>query len=845
VVSSEVVGAPSRSPGLAGPLVRAAGWFIPPAVVARGRAAQIQAQAILAVVVAGALVGSLFAALDLRFGAPPIGLATLAWVVVGCAVPFVLRRSGSLELAGNLLVGTAFLLILTPGLLTLGRGPGVVFLFLVPVVAVLFCSRRAALCWTLLAIAATVGLDALAQSSLAAPVALPPGAPAARLHRVGLAAILVSGACILTYDAMKATALREAERANAALRESREQYRDLVETSPDAVLVTRGGRVVYANPRAVAMLGASSRADLIGVPSERVTRGPPDRITELRDAIAAGTPVTNLRTHLQTLAGEPFPVEISASTIRYEGQPAILSVIRDRREEERTLERLRLLGAVVEQADEGVLVVDARGVVQFANEAYARVRGLPVAEIVGRRVHELPRDPAGREFLRKLRGRLGHGSFGRRFAFDTPSGRTSWDIRVFPIDTGDGRGPSALTLLRDVTHEVELEERARQSQKMEAVGQLAGGIAHDFNNLLTVILGHAEELRAALPAGAAVLDEVGAILDAAERSATLTQQLLAFARRQALDVGVLEPNRVVRGMRDMLRRLLPECIDLEVELAPDTPPILADRGQLEQVILNLALNARDAIEGAGRIRVTTSAGPLAEGLRGPGAADRRHAILRVDDDGGGMDEAVQGRIFEPFFTTKPLGRGTGLGLSTVHGIVYQSGGAIDVESKPGQGTVVSVYLPAVEGAEAAAEAAREPARVAEPVYGSVLLVEDEESVRRLGRRALEAAGFRVHEADGGEEALRLVRREPIDLVISDIVMPGMSGLELAEHIARLRPGVPVLFVSGYAEEHPESPRAPAGVRELLGKPFRPQQLVERVRQLLDARRPDRPPLAGA
>jgi len=459
--------------------------------------------------------------------------------------------------------------------------------------------------------------------------------------------------------------------------------------------------------------------------------------------------------------------------------------------------------------------------------------------MIGRPVTELPRDDAGRSFVRGLRSTLSDsgGQLGGRFSFDGLAGRRSWDIRIFPVDIGDPSGPMSVTLLREVSREVDLEEAARQSQKMEAVGQLAGGIAHDFNNHLTVILGHAEELRESLPPGSTQSAELEAIVAAVERSAALTQQLLAFARRQAIDVQLLDLGDVVRGMQDMLRRLLPERIELSVELADDAPSVLGDRGQVEQVVLNLLLNARDAIEGSGRIRIETRAGPLAEKLidRAPEEHPRRYAVLSIGDDGKGMDEAVRGRIFEPFFTTKPAGRGTGLGLATVHGIVHQSDGAIRVESHPGRGTLVSVYLPEADPSQVARVAQAPLVPSPQSREGRVLLVEDDASVRRLSRRALEVAGFQVLEAEGGEQALRLAADDAPDVVVTDIVMPGMSGLELADRLAARHPGVPVLFVSGYAEDAAENRLALSTGRELLGKPFRPQQLVEHVRRLLESR----------
>jgi PAS domain S-box-containing protein len=818
-------------------LGRLGGWFIPPAIRARGREAVIRSQAMLAVVFFGSLMGVLSALLDFRAGTRAIGWITLGFMAAGLAIPLVLRRTASPFLAGNLLVGLLFLLVLTPGVLTLGRGPAVMFLFLVPAFAALFCGRRAAIVWSLVAAVGVVTLGALAATSWAAPVELPPGEP--RLHRVAFVSLVVACICLLTYDAVKEAALQDLERANLALRESREQFRQLLDISPDAVFVTCEGRIRYVNQRAVELMAAAGEDELIGrVGVDQVAIGP-DELARFWREIDAGRRAEGVRMLVRTLRGDHVPVESNATPTTFEGKPAVLAVARDRRDDERTLARLRLLGTVVDQAHEGVLVVDAAGIVRYANESYARSRGIPAEAIIGRRVMELARDEPGRAFVEGLRSTLrdSDGVIGGRFAFDGPAGRRSWDIRIFGVETGALQGPVRVTLLRDVSREADLEEAARQSQKMEAIGQLAGGIAHDFNNHLTVILGHGEGLRASLPPGSEQAAEVDAILAAVERSAALTQQLLAFARRQAVDVRLLDLGAVVRGMLDMLRRLLPERIELAVELAPALPPVLADRGQMEQVVLNLLLNARDAIEGGGRIRLETAVGPQPTKLPGQAAPapSERHVLLRVSDDGHGMDDAVRRRIFEPFFTTKPAGRGTGLGLSTVHGIVHQSGGAIEVESQPGRGTRISVYLPEAAPSELARPAPARPAEGTQAGSGSVLLVEDEASVRRLSRRALEAAGFRVLEAEDGRRALELVAEAAPDVVVSDIVMPGMSGLELADRIAERYPEVPVLFVSGYADEAVESRPLRSAGRDLLWKPFRPQQLVDRVRQLLGRR----------
>jgi PAS domain S-box-containing protein len=832
------VSAPGSAP-FRGPIARVVGWFIPAAIEAQGREAVIRSQAILVAVAAALVTGPISAVLDVRMGVPAIAAVTLAFTALAAAIPFVLRRTASLALAGNLAVAVLFFDLLVPGVLTLGRGPAVAFLFMVPLFAVVLCERRAAILWTALAVAATFLLAALAASPLEPSVVIPSGTPT-RLHRVGVIALVVSAACLLTYDLMKTAALEDLECANRALRESREQFRQLIEASPDAVFVTREQRILFVSARGRDLMGASSQAELVGRHGGDFLVDSPER----REAYARGADVDahaeGVRFVLRRFDGELVPVEASAAPTLFDGEPATIAIVRDRRPEERNLARLRLLGTVVEQAHEGVIVIDAGNVVRYVNDAYARSRGVPADQLIGRTAEDLARDDAARELFRTITERAegATGLIGGRFTSLGTSATRVWDIRVVPVQNDDPRGPARVVLLRDVSHETELEERARQSQKMEAVGQLAGGIAHDFNNHLTVILGHADELRDELPAGSEGRAGVEAIVAAADRSAALTQQLLAFARRGSVDVRVLDLSETVRGMHDMLRRLLPERVALSLAHADPVPKVLADRGQIEQVVLNLVLNARDAIADVGRIDVSISAGPLPEKLRDPGEADALgdYAILRVDDDGQGIEEAVRRRIFDPFFTTKPPGRGTGLGLSMVHGIVHQCGGAIDVVSSPGAGTVMAVYLPPADLDALDLRAHADVRRAAPPATGVVLLVEDDLAVRKLARRALEGAGWRVLEAADGETALRLAQSALLDLVVTDVVMPGMSGVELADRIGSTHSGVPVLFVSGYADDAAEASRLRGQGRELLGKPFRPQQLVDAARRLLAATR---------
>ena len=395
-----------------------------------------------------------------------------------------------------------------------------------------------------------------------------------------------------------------------------------------------------------------------------------------------------------------------------------------------------------------------------------------------------------------------------------------------------------LVLAVDVTQRTQLEQQLRQSQKIEAIGQLAGGVAHDFNNVLTVILGHCELLLKELKADDRVREDIVEIQVAGERAATLTRQLLAFSRKQLLEPVVLDLNEIVRGLEKMLRRLIPEDIIIRTSLATGSPRILADPGQLEQIIMNLVVNARDAMAEGGHITIETTRVEFDAGYTAlhSYATPGPQVMLAVSDTGSGMSRDTQARIFEPFFTTKAQGSGTGLGLSTVYGIVKQSGGSIEVYSEPGQGTVFKIYFSEVaDEITARRPSDREPVG---PVRGSetILLVEDEDGLRVLARRALEMYGYTVLEGPSAESAMQVSEGHEgaIHLLLTDTVMPGRSGPELARILLTERPEMKVLYMSGYTSEGILRRGPLERAMDFLQKPFTPDALVARVRGVLDA-----------
>ncbi len=495
---------------------------------------------------------------------------------------------------------------------------------------------------------------------------------------------------------------------------------------------------------------------------------------------------------------------------------------------------------ITETSAEGIVTLDADGRITFANGRMARLLGLAPEEMTGRPLLDFVH-PEGRAaaaaWLRHTR--QGYEEQGD-LRFRTRDGKTLWALVAAVPLPDDARGQAGtLAMVSDVTARRELESRYLQAQKMEAVGRLAGGIAHDFNNLLTVIGGCGELLARTLPKGSDAAELVREIREAGDRAAMLTRQLLTFSRKQPRVVEVLDLNEVVKRVQKMLRRILGEDIEQAVALEPALGRVNADPGQIEQVIVNLAVNARDAMPEGGTFTLRTANAHLDEDyarLR-PGVRPGWYVQLSVTDTGCGMDEETRLRLFEPFFTTKGPEKGTGLGLATVYGIVQQSGGHIDLVSEPGRGTTFHIYLPRSKASLSPEEAAL-GAGAARGGAETVLVVEDEDAVRSVIRRALQGAGYTVLEARGGADAIRLAEQHggPIHLLLTDVVMPGLNGRQVAERVTALRPGARVLFVSGYTDDTLVRHGVHGEGLAFLQKPFTAEALNRKVRELLDANR---------
>jgi len=643
-----------------------------------------------------------------------------------------------------------------------------------------------------------------------------------------------------------------------------DRFEALIEAAPDAMFgVDESGIIQWANGQAERLFGYA-REELVGQPVEMLVpeaarADHPSRragyfIDPRPRPMGAGMELAGRRRD-----GSEFPAEISLSGIETEDGRQVCAAVRDVTDRKRADQKFR---ALLEAAPDAVLGVAADGTIVMANGQAERLFGYTRQQLIGQPVEILVPDAARDIHPHRRAGYVSdpqHRPMGagmelvarRRDGSEFPV-----EISLSAIDTEDGLLVSAA--VRDVSERIEarlmaerlaavaereaLEARLNQAQRLESLGQLAGGVAHDFNNLLGAILNYAafvgdeiEQLELPADKAEVLRHDVGQIQRAVERGAELTHQLLAFGRREVVRPELISLNDVITGVENMLRRTIGEDIELDVRLAGQSTTILADRGQIEQVLVNLSVNARDAMVGGGTLLIDSAVIDMDDSSVGgfAGIEQGRYVRLRVSDTGHGMAPEVLRHAFDPFYTTKPKGEGTGLGLATVYGIVTQAGGFVQIYSEIDYGSRLTVLFPAADGSPA------EPAPVAttpiESGTETVLVVEDEEAMRDVTSRILHRNGYQVLVASNGPEAIALVRRHRgrIDLLLTDVVMPQMLGKEVAERVRAMRPGIRVVFMSGYAEPVLSN----RGILDpgivLVEKPFSDASLLAHVREVLD------------
>ncbi len=653
--------------------------------------------------------------------------------------------------------------------------------------------------------------------------------------------LFVEVASDISFALDKHNADVEREKAEEALRVSESRYRSVVEDAPMMISTyLPDTTLLFVNDACCGYFGRS-REELIG--RRFVEWLPESEGKRFQTLIAHLSPeepsMVWEHEFISSESTQCFHRWTNRAIFDCDGKPFLYQGFgEDITDQKRSRADLQRLATAIDQAGETVLITDARGVIQYVNPAFERTTGYAREEAIGRTPRILKSGQQDEAFYDEIwKSLLAGDVWEGRFTNRRKDGTLFQEEAVIsPVFDPEGRITQFVAVKRDVSREVELESRLRQVQKMEAVGQLAGGVAHDFNNMLSPILGYAEMLLNDLHPADNRYDQVAQIKKAAERSRDLTRQLLAFSRKQVLQMRTVVLSEIVNNMEKLLRRTLRE--DIHLHTIPTSTPcsVTADVGQLEQVLMNLVVNAQDAMPAEGNLTIEVSRVELTEEncAKTPGITPGRYGTLTVRDTGSGMDRETLEHIFEPFYSTKGE-RGTGLGLATVYGVVKQHRGHILVESEPGRGTTFQVFLPEAEASVSLpGRAQKTPLRVTG--HESILVVEDDEMVLRMACTILMRHGYEVLHASSGIEALHLLERHegPVHLLLTDVVMPEMNGRELCEMLAQRLPGLKVLYMSGYTDDV----IACHGLLEegtyLIHKPFSVHELPARVREVLDS-----------
>ena len=640
----------------------------------------------------------------------------------------------------------------------------------------------------------------------------------------------------------------ERKRTEESLRESEDKFRSIFEQATDGIMIadTETKTNIEANKAICTMLGYD-REEIVGLSIDDMhpekdmpaIRGIFDK--QQRGEISLAPEVPMLRKD-----GSIFYADINATCVTLGGMQCLVGIFRDTTERKKTEELIKknelFIKSILESVDEGFVVVGRDYRIILANKAFCDKAGMTIENAIGRYCYEvfhqstIPCFEAGEQCAVKRTFETGERSAFLHTHNDERGNPVYIDTKSYAMQNASGNVNSAIEICVDVTEKKRLEDQYRQVQKMEAVGHLAGGVAHDFNNILSAIIGFGHLSLMKLQDNNPVRHYIDQILQSSERAAALTQSLLAFSRKQPMKKELHELNEIIRNFEKFLQRLLREDIEMTIKYSVEQPVIMADRGQVEQLIMNLVTNARDAMPDRGKLTIGTWIGTMNQAfIRSHGYGKvGDYAVLTVSDTGAGMNEETKKRIFEPFFTTKEIGKGTGLGLATVYGIVKAHNGYINVNSEPEKGTTFHVYFPLARATDAVTEPTGQNPGLLKGGSETILLAEDDASLRDMTAVILRGRGYTVIEAEDGNRAV--VRfseaHAAIKLVILDGIMPKMNGLRAYQEITALNPNIRCIFMSGYSGEVFAQDGLPAGT-EFMPKPVKPSQMLSKVREVLD------------
>jgi PAS domain S-box-containing protein len=631
--------------------------------------------------------------------------------------------------------------------------------------------------------------------------------------------------------------------AEEALRSSEVKFATAFHSSPDAVIISAvtDGTLIEVN-EGFELLSGYPRAEAIGKTSAELNlwAAAGDR-AELAGALNERGVVRGLEMDFRSRSGEIIPCLLSAELIELDGQQCILTVTRDIRDLVRAMEEVRQserrYRALIEGVRDAIFTLSADGMITSLNAAFEHITGWRQGDWIGKSFLDLLHPEERERALRVFRDALISEST-PMYEFRILCQNGDYVVGEFTASRQivDGQVTGLLGIARDITERLELEEQLRQSQKLESIGTLAGGIAHDFNNIMGIVLAHTEMLKRGAPDPDAMERGVEAISQSVQRGTELVRQLLTFARKDEPRLERFGINVAVHEIETLARTTFPKTIQLACHLAEELPDVLVDAGQIHQVLLNLCVNARDAMSGQGTISIRTGSVSVdAIRRKYPDAEAEAYATVEVSDTGVGMDETTLHRVFEPFFTTKGAGKGTGLGLAVAYGIVTEHSGFIDAESSPGVGTTFRVYLPAAGATDRPSEPEGTPGGEPSPGSGTILFVEDEAEIASLIQEFLEEYGYEVLRAADGEEAIDLyeTRWSSINLVITDIGLPKISGEEVFRRMQTINPEAAILLASGYLDPAVRESLLIAGAKGFVQKPYTPAAVLAEVQKIFE------------